>query len=290
MNPRQLFILGNPRSGTSLLRLLLNAHSKITIPPECGFLLWLYAEFKDWKAKDVATDRVLHFIKALENSKKFETWQLDSSIVHNEIKELNPHNYEALAQCVYLSYAKKQLKTPLVLGDKNNYYINHLESLNKLFRQKSIIHIVRDGRDVAVSYKNTHKIPDTINYKPHLSNQIEIIANEWQNQTLKIHNTYKDYKNYYMLSYENLVLRPQEVLSDLLKAMCLPYESEMLNYYNSNIEYLKEPKATIAWKLKTMQPIDASQVGVYRKQLLEEEINIFNTIASKALKEFNYVT
>lgn len=288
MNLKQLFILGNPRSGTSLLRLLLNAHSKITIPPECGFLLWLYSEFKDWKEEDATTNRALHFIKALENSKKFETWRLDSNSVLEQIKETLPYNYETLSQCVYLSYAKKQFKKPLVLGDKNNYYINCLSSLNELFKQKIIIHIVRDGRDVAVSYKKTHEISDAVIYKPNLSSKIEIIATEWQKQTLKIHNTYCNYSDYHLIRYEDLVLQPEKILNDLIHAMSLAFEPEMLNYYNSDTVYFKEPEATMAWKLKTMQPVNASQVGLYKKQLNADDIRVFNTIASEALKQFNY--
>jgi len=45
INP--IFIIGNPRLGTSLLRVILNAHPNLVIPPECGFAMWLYPQFKN---------------------------------------------------------------------------------------------------------------------------------------------------------------------------------------------------------------------------------------------------
>lgn len=43
-----IFILGNPRSGTTLLQLMLACHPRLAVPPECGFALWLYDRYGDW--------------------------------------------------------------------------------------------------------------------------------------------------------------------------------------------------------------------------------------------------
>ncbi len=42
---RPIIVLGNPRSGTTMFRLMLTAHSEICIPPECGFFQWYYPDF-----------------------------------------------------------------------------------------------------------------------------------------------------------------------------------------------------------------------------------------------------
>lgn len=47
-----MFVIGSPRSGTSLLRLILTDHTKFIIPPECGFNLWLHNQFGDWSVQD----------------------------------------------------------------------------------------------------------------------------------------------------------------------------------------------------------------------------------------------
>ncbi|OUR93409.1 hypothetical protein A9Q87_05555 [Flavobacteriales bacterium 34_180_T64] len=290
MNIGQFFILGNPRSGTSLLRLMLNCHSKLSVPPECGFLLWLEPKYRDWSEKDLTSNRLNAFIQDLQSSRKFEIWKLDSDFILEEIKKQNPKTYQTLAQSVYLSYAVQNEKQPVFLGDKNNYYINHLEALDQLFSQKFIIHIVRDGRDVAVSYKKLKNIADTYKYKPKLPTSIEDIAKEWQRNTLNIHEHYKKSQFYTRIRYEDLLLRPIEVLSNVLMKFNLHFEPEMLEFYAQKSDFMKEPKETLAWKKKTLEPIDINLIGSFKTQLTNAEISSFNTSAAVALKTFGYAS
>lgn len=290
MNKTQLFILGNPRSGTSLLRLILNAHSKIAIPPECGFLLWLYPNYKDWVVEDVFTKRAQQFVKDLKASKKFETWRLDTDLLSNEILMTRPENYTDLVQCVYQSYAKSQSKLPLILGDKNNYYINHLDELDQVFQKKIIIHIVRDGRDVVTSYRGVNKLSPDLIYLPKLSTDIDSIAKDWHINNLNIYRHYKNCNNYILVKYEDLLLNTEQILQNLLKKVELKFEEQMLDFYIKNKMDTIEPKETLAWKLKTLEPIDKSNIGKYKSELSSNEIRIFNDIAKESLKLFGYVT
>ena len=70
-------MIGNPRSGTSLLRLMLNNHPFISVPPECGFVVWLYEKYKN--EKFVNKKLINNFIIDLLGCKKFETWGLSKS-------------------------------------------------------------------------------------------------------------------------------------------------------------------------------------------------------------------
>ena len=106
MKQNMLFILGNLRSGTTLLRLILDSHSNITVPPECGFLLWLKPKYFDWKTEDINT-RTNLFIDDLLKSRKFETWKVEASEIEKIITIEKPHNYDELCKCVYMAYGKK---------------------------------------------------------------------------------------------------------------------------------------------------------------------------------------
>ena len=77
LSSQPIIILGNPRSGTTLLRLILASHSQIVIPPEAGFMCWLsqyYASAapSSWKNKLFLEEFSLEVCK----SKKFITWGL----------------------------------------------------------------------------------------------------------------------------------------------------------------------------------------------------------------------
>ncbi len=73
------FIIGNPRSGTTLLRLMLNNHPLISVPPECGFAVWLYEKYKAENFLDKSIVR--NFIADVVKSRKFETWGIDKEAI-----------------------------------------------------------------------------------------------------------------------------------------------------------------------------------------------------------------
>jgi hypothetical protein len=69
---QRFFIIGNPRSGTTLFRLMLNKHSKMIVPPEAGFLVWLYKDIKD----ENFNKGYRKFIELLRDTSKIETWNI----------------------------------------------------------------------------------------------------------------------------------------------------------------------------------------------------------------------
>lgn len=288
MSLKQFFILGNPRSGTSMLRLLLNSHSAITVAPECGFLLWLFSAYKQWDEKKLTLPHIKNFVQDVCNSKKFETWGVTAEALEKTIIERAPKTYASLAQCVYLTYANKFKKKPQVLGDKNNYYIKHLKELDAVFSAQHILHIVRDGRDVAASYKKLQELSFDLKYKPELATEIQTIADEWQTNNLNIYNHYKSDSNYFMIKYEDILVNPKQALQPFLRALDLDFEQGMLAFYEHNKTNVIEPRETMAWKQKTLQPLDPNNIGTYELVLQPEEVIVFNETANKALKHFGY--
>ena len=76
MNPN-FFVVGAQRSGTTLLRLILNAHSKIIIPEESGFLMPLLNKKKLKKTiKDKDLEMIINY---LESNNQLKLWKFDFS-------------------------------------------------------------------------------------------------------------------------------------------------------------------------------------------------------------------
>lgn len=286
-----LFILGNPRSGTSLFRIMLTSHPLICIPPECGFIQWWYSKYKDWSLKDsnspIAVDT---YISDLKTSKKIETWNLNFLELKKYILKNNISNYSNLCLEVLKQFAKQQEKQPLFFGDKNNYYLSHLELLNKLFPKARYILIVRDGRDVTCSYKNLKDIKTTSMYKPNLSTDIKVIANEWLDNNKNTLSFFKALNkcNYFTIRYENLLMNTKNELSEVCDFLQIPFNEMMLDYSNLNKEKNIEPEEMMSWKKKTYQKPDISNIGKYKKELTSNEIDEFNSIAKEMLLKFNY--
>jgi hypothetical protein len=278
------FILGNPRSGTSLLRLMLNANSAIISPPECGFLHWWSKKYLTTNFTDINT--VTQFIEDLKTSKKIEGWNLDFKQLEDFLSSKLPLTYSKLTELVYVFYAlnKKDIKH---IVDKNNYYINHLAEIKNIWPEASFIQLVRDGRDVACSYKDLKNMVSDSPYKPKLSDQIVDIANEWTINNTNINNfiNQPDVKGY-SLRYEDLICNTKVELEKLCSFLEVHYDPMMLEYYKLTSH--DEPQETMDWKKKTLTPPDTENVGRFINILSAEEVSTFNLIAEKVLLKFNY--
>jgi len=288
---KRVFILGNPRSGTSLFRLMLQQHSQIVAPPESGFAHWWYPKYKDWSLENNEDQSSLNqYIEDVLSSKKIETWDLDAAILRAQIEKHKPQNYAELTSLVYLCY-KENTSTIKVVADKNNYYINHLEDLPKIWEDAIYIHVIRDGRDVACSYLDIEKLETMSKYKPRLENNIKEIAKEWEDNNQRILSFLSSFsKACITVRFEDLVTQTKNTLDGVCKFLNVPFQESMLHYYKQDNSNLSEPAATLDWKKKTQESPDSSRIGRYKLQLTTKDIDVFNSVANNTLKEFNYFT
>ncbi|MDE2234040.1 MAG: sulfotransferase, partial [Gammaproteobacteria bacterium] len=68
-SPEPFFVIGSPRSGTTLLRLILTSHPQIVVPPECGFVTWLYPTFGEWGLSEFTIpENIERFATAVKTS------------------------------------------------------------------------------------------------------------------------------------------------------------------------------------------------------------------------------
>ncbi|HWC13733.1 MAG TPA: sulfotransferase [Actinomycetota bacterium] len=150
------FIVGSARSGTTLLRLILNAHPKVAVPPESRFVIELYRG-----SQRIEIDP---FLSALASHKRFQTWDLPIAVVTEELRSMagdaTEVAYPEAITAAFRAYARVNGKSRW--GDKTPRYVEHLELLARLFPTARFIHLIRDGRNVALSYANVPFGPKTI--------------------------------------------------------------------------------------------------------------------------------
>ena len=291
INTQPFFILANPRSGSSLLRIICESHSNITVPPESGFLEWWYDKYKDWSVSDSnKISKIEAFCKDLKSSKKFETYNFDFTFFKIKISEEQPINYKELISLIYVSFGIKNGKNVKVWGDKNNYYINKTELLAHLYPKAKYIHLVRDGRDVATSYKALKNLKSTSKYVPKLTSEIEKIANEWNANNVNLTSFFKTIpsNNVLVLRYEDLIKNLKNESQRITSFLNIPFDEKMLYYYTINKDKCLEPNETLDWKKKTLEKPDISNIGKYKFSLTNEEIEIFESNAKESLKQYNY--
>jgi hypothetical protein len=280
---KPFFVIGNPRSGTTLLRLMLNRHEEIVVPPECGFSVWLSDSFsqRDFTIPEAGKE----FVSQVVRSRKFETWGLDENEIIQFVHRQQPTTYREAVLAIYLFYALKQGRTPNWIGDKNNHYIKQLDVLEEIFNSPRYVFIVRDGLDVACSYRALQALRSDSIYSPRLPNSIDEIAREWGDNNAKVITYLQKYPERCVLTrYEDLIVNPEHELIKICNFFDVKYMPTMLTYYENN----DEPHEFLNWKEKVVQPPDQDNFGMYKKILSIGEIETFEKIARKTLDYFHY--
>jgi len=267
MIPQPYFIIANPRSGSSIFRILLNHHVNTVFPPECGFVQWLYPKYKDWNL-----NRIDEFIDDLFQTKKFEGWEMSLPNLSTYLYTSKPKTYQEVCYYVYEFYGLKQGKQVKVWGDKNNYYIDYLDELNQIFPDAKYIHLTRNPKDICASYLDLQKIEEGVKYKPNVPTKVEDIAKNLKSNQEKIDKFFSkiDSKNIYNISFEEFSSSPTEELIKVGKFLKLDF-TNVLSNFNNKI-YFDEPEITLKWKEKTKGLIDNTRINSYINHPQREEI------------------
>lgn len=286
-----LFVLGSPRSGTSLLRLMLTSHPQLVIPPECGFILWLAPEFGAWDERSCDDGAIRgRFLSALGAARKFNTWGLSTAAVDDEIRAVRPKTYAELCAAVVRAYRRKQEKSASIWGDKNNYYVRHVAELFALYPRGRFLHIVRDVRDVACSYREVMEADFSSPFSPNLPTDIDAIADVWTKDVSRLVSDFEHIPQARKatIRYEDVVADPARVLDGICRWLSVPYCDEMLDFHARNRARGLEPEETMGWKAKTLLPIDRESVGRYRQRLSRTEADQLARRAAPWLERLGY--
>jgi hypothetical protein len=139
MSERPFFVVGCPRSGTTLVRTILDGHSRLSIPPESHFVLALSRRGRRGTA--TLDDILAH--------PEFAAWGADEQTLRRSVERAAPANYPELVSAVFEWYAESQGKPRW--GDKTPGYVSYLPQLLRMFPDAQFVHLLRDGREVVAS-------------------------------------------------------------------------------------------------------------------------------------------
>jgi len=276
------FIIARPRSGTTLLRTLLDAHSNIIIPIESPLILHLSGKYKNirvWNKK-----KLTDFYNDLLNVLDFNTWPVDHEKLRKDILECEGKtSFSSICKVVHYNYISSYKKNEIkYLGDKNPRHSNTMPLIFKLFPHAKYIHLVRDYRDHILSMTKTRLA--------NISN-IVVIAYRWKYSAKKMDKFKKKYPgSFFTIRYEDLVNNPSCYLKNICDFLEIPYEETMLDSYR-NVEeaYKTYTKERIAFYGKLTEPVTNSRSNLWQTEMKEIDIKIADSIAGKYAGNLGYI-
>ena len=266
------FVIGFQRSGTTMLRLMLNNHPRLAVPHESGFITVFYrrlAEYGDLNRRENAA-------RLLEDISRYHLVQRGGHVVDiDEILASPISTYADLVSAIFSVYAKHKGKARW--GDKTPFYTPDVDILWKLFPGSRIVHLVRDGRDTAVSMRG-------ISWG---SRSIARLAEDWRWKTTVAHKVGSVLGEHYLeVRYEDLVRNPEQTLRTICSFLQEPYCQEMLAYPASADQEV--PKESQKWHATSITAPDASKLFTWKTRMSLADRIIFEQIAGDALELFGY--
>lgn len=276
-----LFIVGCPRSGTTLLRLILGAHPNIAIPDETGIFHILYdypGKIRKWKSFEELKNVL---VNKLNNT-------FSTEIINNVIDSLrnndfnnNPRN---IIEILFHQYLRRQGKA--IWGDKTPTHAYHIKDIYGLFPKAKVIFLIRDPRAVFASMKkyalkreeDGKSIYFWMTKDPFKSVMLWL-------DCLEAINKYRNRIN--VVKYEDLVTQPESTIKFLFENyLKLPFDKAIFKKYAFNKS--KRSGEIEEWHKQTTKVIDPSIIHKWKEELSQTEIDSIERNAKNYMIEFGY--
>lgn len=281
------FIVGVGRSGTTMLRLMLDAHPALTIPPETHFVPDLIDAIEAGATPEQAVGTMTAVRQwgdlGIEPSEVLVRWQA-----------LETFEAPEALRAFYAIYQERQDKPRW--GDKTPIYVKSMRKIEKALPEARFIHVIRDGRDVALSrWKRTLGDKD-----PAPASQV---AEGWQRRIRRAQKQGGRLNHYLELRYEDLVTDTEPNLRKICEFLELDWDPVILRYYEHAAERMAEMardlpatdgkptrpgEERMQAHAMTQKPPDPSAMYRWKEKMSAEDVASFDAAAGELLAELGY--
>ncbi len=276
-----LFIVGCPRSGTTLLRRVLDAHPSIAITRETH---WVPAIFSDKEGLSPDGFVTPELIPKLLADRRFLRLGIPSQALMKLTESPEPIHYAKFVSVIFDLYGKTQNK-PLV-GDKTPGYVRQLSLLHNLWPTARFVHLIRDGRDTCLSAVNWKGKADSLarRFTTWCDDPVSTAAVwwKWHVQLGREAGQELGPELYYEVRYEALVNNPAKESRALCGFLDVAYTDAVLRFHEGRTESESGLDAKHAWLPITPGLRD------WRKQMCADEVERFEAVAGDLLEELRY--
>jgi hypothetical protein len=281
-------VVGCPRSGTSLLAVMLDSHPQLAVPPETSFLGAVAS------IPAAAPDARLEFFKLVTADRiPISNWSdfgLDGETLWRRLLALEPFTVAAGLRAFYALYAEAQGKPRY--GEKTPGYVFLLPEIAALLPEAHFIHVIRDPGDTALSWRKTWFAP---------SLDLRVLGEEWRKHVEAGRRAQNLVPHYVELRFEDLVRDPERELKSLCQYLSLAWDPLMLDYRAQGAARLSRLQgrlhargAMIAREERTRihanltRAPDTDRLDVWRREMTPAERRLLEDAAGPLVQALGY--
>jgi hypothetical protein len=268
---------------------MLDAHTELAIPPETGFLT-LGATLKG-RGDELREKFFRVVVNHPEPAPVWPDFEIPAETFRAALGEVEPFTVAEGFRTFYRLYAARHGKRRW--GDKTPIYCLHMDAIRRVLPEARFVHIIRDGRDAALSLRKMWFSPGW---------EIETQAAYWRDCVQAARRSGAGRADYLEVRYEELILDTRATLGRVCEHVGLSLEPAMLDYYTRTPERLREHKGRtrpdgtplltreqrLSQQELTTAPPDPRRVFAWKHAMSAEERRRFERVAGGLLRELGY--
>jgi hypothetical protein len=257
----KFFIVGCPRSGTTMVQQALNRHSQIVVPPETKYFFSFFGHSRKHQLRHVERINADLGVRLPTPAKQVSSLEEGRAF------------YELMAR----EYVERQAGKDVVhFGEKTPEHTGLLPRIRGMFPDAKILVLCRDGRDVAAS----------LSRMPWMTSNLYVNFAVWLYYQWVVREERRSgCPNVYFVRYEDVVADPEREFRTILHFLGAGYEPAVAAGCG-NREGV--PDRELAWKGRALQRISNDRVGAFRQELTADQIAILERLGRDALPSLGY--
>lgn len=262
------FIVGCPRSGTTLIRVMLNESSQLALFPESRIVA-RYARHRNRYERTDGFDVARFAMDVLNHEKAFQ-WKLDEDNFRQQLGRDKPTDYPSAVRSLFRAFAGQHGKT--MYADKTPTYVVDVLLLARLFPESRFVHVIRDGRKTSLSLLENRFVSSSV---PHAMRYwgARVRAARTAGALLPA-DRYMEYR------HEDLVKEPEAKLKEICSFMSVPFEEQMMSYH-------EKQKASEHYGSRNMDK-PPTETRDHRAQMGPDDLRLCEILEGELLTDLGY--
>ena len=274
-NQGPIFIVGMPRSGTTLMRSMLSVHPNIAVSRETHFFPQWWKRYRKIDLNNL--DNFAAFWQEYSASDRFPKVVIDPPLVKEKILASGNIDLKTIFTCIMEVLAAKINKPRW--AEKTPVHYKYLHILLDWYPQARIIWMLRDPRSVVAStLERWQKTP------------VDGCAEKWSASILDFQQRWSEDKRVRLIKYEDLVSDTESEMKNLCDFLGEKFYIDLISDRTQNVQqvFLHNENPEKGPNRLANQSITSTRIDRWRAILSPNQITTVESIAKDAMLRFNY--
>jgi Sulfotransferase family len=261
-----IFIVGAPRSGTTLLTIMLDRNDAIVMTPETK----IFADLPlDWRGRKKQTHEQL--INSFRYRTHLKDLKLEPAEVLQSFQCCEP-TYQNYVRCVLECYRKRSGKPRI--GEKSPEHMFDVPLILEWYPRAKIVWLLRDGRDNALTINR--QFHTGFRRSSYFWRVFALLGLRWERRFPG---------RIFRVRYEDLIAHPAQTLESLCSFIEVPFQKQMLD---TSIKTAVIPDHEWRHKKSSLGSLESDKVGEYKRSLTEAQLWTMMSVMEPILPLLGY--